>query len=97
MHERAGESARVKKFIGIFLAVSLFMSMGFAASFAADASDAAAATDQFKVVGYYSGSLFDEPLDRLQTDKLTHIVYAFLIPQEDGGLVPLEKPTSSAN
>jgi GH18 family chitinase len=52
----------------------------------------AAAGDQFKVVGYYSGSLFDEPVEKLQTDKLTHVIYAFLIPREDGGLEPLEKP-----
>jgi hypothetical protein len=46
----------------------------------------------FKVVGYYSGNLFDEPVDKLQTDKLTHVIYAFLIPREDGTLVDLEKP-----
>lgn len=48
--------------------------------------------ESFKVVGYYSGSLFDEPIDKLQTDKLTHVIYAFLIPQENGTLVELEKP-----
>lgn len=42
--------------------------------------------------GYYSGDLFDEPLDKLQTDKLTHIMYAFLIPQADGTCVPFENP-----
>ena len=46
----------------------------------------------FKVVGYYSGSLFNEPLENLQTDKMTHIIYAFLIPDMDGNLVALEKP-----
>lgn len=46
----------------------------------------------FKVVGYYSGDLFDEPIDQLQTDKMTHIVYAFLIPDGDGNLVALKKP-----
>ena len=46
----------------------------------------------FKVVGYYSGDLFDEPVDKLATDKLTHIIYAFLIPREDGSLMELEKP-----
>ena len=35
---------------------------------------------QFKVVGYYSGDLFNEPVENLQTDKLTHVIYAFLIP-----------------
>lgn len=47
---------------------------------------------EFKVVGYYSGDLFNEPLEKLQTDKLTHIVYAFLIPKSDGTLVELKKP-----
>jgi len=45
----------------------------------------------FKVVGYYSGDLFNEPVENLQTDKLTHLMYAFLIPRADGSLVDLEK------
>lgn len=51
-----------------------------------------AENDRFRVIGYYSGDLFDEPLDKLQTDKLTHIMYAFLIPQADGTCVPFENP-----
>ena len=47
---------------------------------------------EFKVIGYYSGDLFNEPLEKLQTDKLTHVIYAFLIPKNDGTLVELEKP-----
>lgn len=50
------------------------------------------AEKEFRVIGYYSGDLFDEPLENLQTDKLTHIMYAFLIPQKDGTCVPFEKP-----
>lgn len=46
---------------------------------------------EFKVIGYYSGDLFDEPVENLQTDKLTHVIYAFLIPQNDGTLVELKK------
>ncbi len=49
-------------------------------------------TNTFKVIGYYSGDLFNEPVEKLQTDKLTHVMYAFLIPKDDGSLVPLEKP-----
>lgn len=45
---------------------------------------------QFRIIGYYSGDLFDEPLDALQTDKLTHIMYAFLIPQKDGTCMPFQ-------
>jgi GH18 family chitinase len=46
---------------------------------------------EFKVIGYYSGDLFNEPLENLQTDKLTHVIYAFLIPQRDGSLVEFNK------
>ncbi len=46
----------------------------------------------FRVVGYYSEALFDEPVDRLPMDKLTHIMYAFLIPNADGTVMPIEKP-----
>ncbi len=45
--------------------------------------------ENFRVIGYYSGDLFEEPLENLQTDKLTHIMYAFLIPQKDGSVLPL--------
>lgn len=45
--------------------------------------------DDFRVIGYYSGDLFEEPPQNLQTDKLTHIMYAFLIPQADGSVLPL--------
>lgn len=45
--------------------------------------------DNFRTIGYYSGDLFEEPLEKLQTDKLTHIMYAFLIPEEDGSVLPL--------
>jgi len=45
--------------------------------------------DNFRTVGYYSYDLFEEPLEKLQTDKLTHIMYAFLIPEKDGSVLPL--------
>lgn len=79
------------KRIEIFLVILLVMSLLPVPGFAADDGTAKGET-QFKVVGYYSGSLFNEPLERLQTDKLTHIIYAFLIPREDGSLVPMDKP-----
>lgn len=48
---------------------------------------------KFKVIGYYSELLFDDPIDQnLQLDKLTHIMYAFLIPAEDGSLIGIAKP-----
>lgn len=54
--------------------------------------DSGSAGEKFKVIGYYSGDLFDEPVENLQTDKLTHVIYAFLIPRADGGLIELQKP-----
>ncbi|QZY56942.1 glycosyl hydrolase family 18 protein [Crassaminicella profunda] len=49
-------------------------------------------TKEFKVVGYYS-EIFKDPIDKnVQFDKLTHIIYAFLIPGEEGSLIGIEKP-----
>lgn len=53
------------------------------------ATDKKEKLENFRVIGYYSGDLFEEPLENLQTDKLTHIMYAFLIPQADGSVLPL--------
>lgn len=75
------------KFISLIMIV--MMALGIPAlSCATEKTD----SDEFKIVGYYSGDLFDEPVEKLQTDKLTHIMYAFLIPNEDGTLKPLNKP-----
>ena len=49
-------------------------------------------SEQFRVVGYYSATSFDEPLERVQMDKYTHIMYGFLKPQEDGSILPVPKP-----
>jgi hypothetical protein len=59
---------------------------------AGGASGEAAASANFRVIGYYSGELFDEPLENLQADKLTHLMYAFIIPEEDGSCRPPENP-----
>lgn len=49
-------------------------------------------TDDFKVVAYCS-DLFKDPVEtNIQYDKVTHIIYAFLIPKEDGSFVPVKKP-----
>ncbi|NMA50198.1 MAG: hypothetical protein GX947_10630 [Tissierellia bacterium] len=70
----------------------LFLSINsFTTSYAGERQDERL-DSKFKIVGYYSGDLFDEPLENLQTDKLTHVVYAFLIPKVDGTLVDLQKP-----
>ncbi len=79
---------KLKKFLVIIIsALTLFM-----VSTSAFAIENTEGRSEFKVIGYYSGDLFDDPLENLQTDKLTHVIYAFLIPQKDGTLVELEKP-----
>ena len=61
------------------------------ACFSSSAEETAGEED-FRVIGYYSADLFDEPVEMLQTDKLTHVMYAFLIPQTDGTCLPPPKP-----
>lgn len=98
MHKETKRSEKMKKVIGVLLVILLAVNLGLSPSFAVSSEgnpDSAGTPEtgkQFKVIGYYSGSLFNEPVEKLQTDKLTHVIYAFLIPQEDGSLVPLEKP-----
>ena len=81
-----------KKYIEGFVVLLLVLNLGFTTCFASTATSGKDVGSQFKVVGYYSGGLFDEPVEKLQTDKLTHVIYAFLIPKEDGTLVAIEKP-----
>lgn len=92
MQEKERCRGRVKTRIVILLVLLMLSNLGLAPGVAADTEENSSKDFQFKVIGYYSGSLFNEPIDKLQTDKLTHIIYAFLIPQEDGNLVALEKP-----
>lgn len=49
---------------------------------------------QFKVVGYYPDWEADK-MDRIQYDVVTHIIYAFAIPKEDGTLRPLDNPSTA--
>lgn len=48
--------------------------------------------DDFKVIGYYCGEWFDVPVEKLQAEKLTHIMYGFLIPTADGSCKPFQEP-----
>lgn len=75
----------------IILAVLLMLSISFYYS-NVQASPEELKVDDFKVVGYYSGDLFNEPVEKLQTDKLTHIMYSFVIPKADGTLHDLKNP-----
>lgn len=81
-----------RKFIARFILLFLVLNLGFTTCFVSAATSGKDEGSQFKVIGYYSGELFDEPLEKLQTDKLTHVIYAFLIPKDDGSLVALTKP-----
>lgn len=76
---------------GLILTIVLTLLMPTFA-FAGEKTEATFQSDNFKVVGYYSGDLFNEPVEKLQTNKLTHVMYAFLIPNEDGTVNPLNKP-----
>lgn len=48
--------------------------------------------EDFKVMAYSSELPFNDPIDTIQFEKLTHIMYAFLIPRADGTLLPIAKP-----
>lgn len=47
-------------------------------------------TDDFKVVAYYPSWRPNSSQNTIQYDLVTHIIYAFAIPKEDGTLRPLE-------
>lgn len=47
--------------------------------------------ENFRIVGYYCGDVFDDPIEAVQIDKLTHLIYGFLIPTAEGDLIALEK------
>lgn len=74
----------IKKWIMIIVCIAILFSLNAGDVFASEKNN-------FKVVGYYS-EIFDDPVERVPFDKITHITYAFLIPSEDGSLVGIEKP-----
>lgn len=78
----------LKKIFLMAVMVSLILLLSFNENYIFSQND-----NSFKVIGYYSELLFDDPVDtNIQFDKLTHIMYAFLIPNEDGSLVDIGKP-----
>lgn len=81
---------KVRKLIYTIIAVLVLTGM-FSATVPAQENKDEGNKREFKVIGYYSGDLFNEPVENLQTDKLTHVIYAFLIPKKDGTLVELKK------
>jgi len=75
----------LKKALSVMLTLSLLFS-GCPAVFAQQEK-----IESFKVVGYCS-EMFSDPVEALPYDKLTHVIYAFLIPGSDGTLIGIEKP-----
>ena len=79
-----------RNILNIALAAALCACMltGIVTTFA-DSTDKA---DSFKVIGYYLGEWFDVPVEKLQAEKLTHVIYGFIVPRADGSVKPFEKP-----
>ena len=75
---------RKQKMIVLLLSVALLL-LGTTSAMAAE-------TEDFKVIGYYTATSFDEPLERVQMEQYTHIMYGFLKPQEDGAILPVPRP-----
>lgn len=48
--------------------------------------------ENFKIMAYSSELPFDDPVESIRFDQLTHVIYAFAIPRADGTLLPLAKP-----
>ena len=80
----------------VFLVAAVMMQS--TVSFAGDKNigDSASSSSEFKVIGYYCGEWFDVPVEKLQAEKLTHIMYGFLIPTEDGTCKPFQEPEELA-
>lgn len=79
--------------VGIMTLIILFVLIIFTSCFRQEEAAAKQIEkNNFKVVGYYSYDYFNEPVEKLQTDKLTHIMYGFLIPKNDGTFLDLKKP-----
>lgn len=74
-----------KKFLALSMVLCLLLS-GSLPVFSQQSSP-----DSFKVIGYCS-EIFSDPVENIQYDKLTHVIYAFLIPGDDGSLIGIEKP-----
>ena len=55
----------------------------------------AEASKDFKVVAYYPSWRGASYQNTIQYDLVTHLVYAFAIPTESGGLLPLENPEAA--
>lgn len=75
------------------IALTFLMTMGLISNTRiakADGPAKAITTNNQKIIGYYPSWVYGNIDSKIQFDKLTHINYAFLIPNRDGSLVPIE-------
>jgi GH18 family chitinase len=93
---REDKKMSVKNITVVVVMVAILLNLTPSSVFAKETENSKFISEDFKVVGYYSGDLFNESVDKLQTDKLTHIMYAFLIPNDDGTVKALKKPEQLA-
>lgn len=84
----------MKKSVALILSILLSV-MGILTHSTAK-SEAAQTTNiasDFKVMGYFSESPFNAPIDEsLQFEGLTHLIYAFVKTNSDGSIVTIKKP-----
>lgn len=80
------------KLVSLITLVAIFMLSTLTSCFGEEEAAKQMKDKNFKVVGYYSYEYFNEPIEKVQTDKLTHIMYGFLIPKNDGTFADLKKP-----
>lgn len=81
-------SSKISKFI--FMQLLILLIFANTSIYAIEDNDKVKQND-FKVIAYYTATSFDEPLERLQLDKLTHVMYGFARPTKDGDLIPVDK------
>jgi chitinase len=75
-----------KAFLLVFICICAF-TFSFNESYAGSSTDS-----DFKIIGYYFEGFQGNIDQNVQFDKLTHIMYAFLIPAEDGSLIGINSP-----
>ncbi len=79
----------MKRVLSLLLCITILCS----GSLVSHASVTENQTNNFKVMGYFSESPFNDPIDEsIQFKGLTHLIYAFVKPNADGTLVPIKKP-----
>ncbi|MGG7177883.1 glycosyl hydrolase family 18 protein [Clostridium paraputrificum] len=84
---------KLKKTLAIVVATAMAITTGMpgiAKNVNAQESAKATTVGNQKIIGYFPSWYQGSVDSQIQFDKLTHINYAFLIPNKDGSLVPIE-------